>query len=300
MLVRNRQRPVVAARPPVARAVVVRECSCCRGRRRSGSVSVVELSVLVEDLMAHVTMPPTGIRWWRDDACLNFQPGPYPYFANVSAVRSSEGSIAELVATAKGWFGARGREDFLWILGPSSTPSDLRDQLVQRGAQVLGNGTAMTMDTAPPAVAGVVIKEVESRADLLTARRIMFADEITGQVSAEQDLDLVRRNAEAWAAVQAMNGTRRNYLAFIDDEPVAAGGLQLCDQGFAVLAGSATVPAARGRGCYRALVHHRWTAAQGAGIRHLAIQASDNSAPILRRIGFTTCAALTIMKQSCV
>ena len=80
MLVRNRQRLVVAAPPPVARAVVVRECSCCRGRRRSGSVSVVELSVLVEDLMAHVTMPPTGIRWWRDDACSELPTGPISIF----------------------------------------------------------------------------------------------------------------------------------------------------------------------------------------------------------------------------
>jgi GNAT superfamily N-acetyltransferase len=259
----------------------------------------VNVDALVEDLMAYVRMPPGSERLWLEDACFNFQPGRYTYFGNVSAVRVGAGSVEGLVARAKLWFSERGRTDFLWFLGPSSTPSDIIGQLSELGATFMRNCTAMTMDRAPEPVPGVVVKKVESASEFLQVRRIMFADEQTGDLTAEQEAELLDRNDVAWAAVQAMDGTRCNFLAFADDEPVAAGGLQLGDQGFAVLAGSATLPKARGRGCYRALVHRRWLVAQEAGCGHLAIQASDNSAPILARIGFVPHASLTIMRQSC-
>ncbi|HTC71167.1 MAG TPA: GNAT family N-acetyltransferase [Acidothermaceae bacterium] len=259
----------------------------------------MDVGVIVEDLMAYVRMPPGADRLWLENACLNFQPGSYPYFANVSAVRVGSGSVEELVTTAKSWFSEHGRTDFTWFLGPSSTPHDVVDQLVKLGATVMRHCTAMTMDRAPEPVAGVVVAEVESASEYLQLRRIMFADEETGELTVEQDAELLAANEDAWARVQAMDGSRRNFLAFVDGEPVAGGGLQLDEQGFAVLAGSATLPASRGRGCYRALVHRRWMVAQEAGIGHLAIQASDYSAPILSRIGFVERASLTIMQQSC-
>jgi hypothetical protein len=259
----------------------------------------VDVDVLVEDLMAYVRMPPGAERLWLENACLNSQPGSYPYFANVSAVRVGPGSVEGLVGRAKSWFSEHGRTDFTWFIGPSSTPGDVIEQLTGLGATVMRNCTAMTMDRAPEQVPGVVVKKVESASEFLQFRRIMFADEQTGELTAEQEAELLDRNDAAWAGVQAMDGTRCNFLAFADDKPVAAGGLQLGDHGFAVLAGSATLPNARGRGCYRALVHRRWLVAQEAGSGHLAIQASDNSAPILARIGFVPRASLTIMRQSC-
>ena len=249
--------------------------------------------------MAYVRMPPGAERLWLEDACLNFQPGSYPYFANVSAVRVGAGSLEALVAAAKSWFSERGRSDFTWFIGPSSTPADVVDGLTKLGATFMRNCTAMTMDREPEPVAGVVVKEVESASEYLQFRRIMFADEETGELAAQKDAELLDLNDAAWAGVQAMDGTRRNFLAAVDGEVVAGGGLQLGDQGFAVLAGSAALPSARGRGCYRALVHRRWMVAQEAGIGHLAIQASDYSAPILARIGFVPRASLTIMQQPC-
>jgi hypothetical protein len=259
----------------------------------------VDVDVLVEDLMAYVRMPPGAERLWLGNACLNFQPGSYPYFGNVSAVRVGSGSVEGLAAMAKSWFSEHGRTDFTWFIGPSSTPGDVIEQLTQLGATVMRSCTAMTMDRAPDEVPGVLVKRVDSASEFLQFRRIMFADEETGELTAEQEAELLDRNDAAWAGVLAMDGTRCNFLAFVDGEPVAGGGLQLGDQGFAVLAGSATHPKARGRGCYRALVHRRWLVAQDAGCGHLAIQASDYSAPILARIGFMPRASLTILRQSC-
>jgi hypothetical protein len=259
----------------------------------------VDLEMVVEDLMAYVRMPPGAERQWLDDACLSFQPGGYPYFGNVSAVRAAPEAVDGLASSAKAWFNQRGRADFTWFIGPSSTPHDIVDQLYEQGASIMRNCTAMTMDREPEPADGIIVRKVESATELLQVRRIMFADEQTGDVTPDQEAELQNGNDAAWAGIQAMDGTRRNFLAFIDGEPVAAGGLQLDDRGFAVLAGSATLPRARGRGCYRALVHRRWIVAQEAGIDLLAIQASDYSAPILRRIGFAARASLTIMQQPC-
>ena len=43
----------------------------------------------------------------------------------------------------------------------------------------------------------------------------------------------------------------------------------------------------RGRGIYRALVARRAAIAQERGIRYLQVDASDDSRPILERLGFT-------------
>jgi GNAT superfamily N-acetyltransferase len=55
---------------------------------------------------------------------------------------------------------------------------------------------------------------------------------------------------------------------------------------FASLWGGSTLPAWRGRGIYRALVAARARLATARGVRLLQVDASDDSAPILRRLGF--------------
>lgn len=55
---------------------------------------------------------------------------------------------------------------------------------------------------------------------------------------------------------------------------------------FAYLAGGSTLAAWRKRGIYRALVAARARHATVRGTRYLTVDASDDSAPILRRLGF--------------
>ena len=62
---------------------------------------------------------------------------------------------------------------------------------------------------------------------------------------------------------------------------------------FATLWGGATRPDWRGRGIYRALVAHRARFAVQAGTRYLQVDASDDSAPILQRLGFVAVATTT-------
>ena len=62
---------------------------------------------------------------------------------------------------------------------------------------------------------------------------------------------------------------------------------------FATLWGGATRPEWRGKGIYRALVARRARFAVSTGARYLQVDASDDSAPILQRLGFVAVATTT-------
>ncbi len=55
---------------------------------------------------------------------------------------------------------------------------------------------------------------------------------------------------------------------------------------FAGLWGGSTLPGRRGRGLYRALVARRAQLVVARGVRYLQVDASDDSKPILLRLGF--------------
>jgi GNAT superfamily N-acetyltransferase len=62
---------------------------------------------------------------------------------------------------------------------------------------------------------------------------------------------------------------------------------------FATLWGGGTLPAWRGRGIYRSLVAYRANLAAGRGFRYLQVDASDESRPILERLGFVAVTTTT-------
>jgi hypothetical protein len=259
--------------------------------------TVVERALLAEDLMAHIPLPRRGARMQMAGGCLSFQPGPVPYFANISAVRGDDGGLEALSETASEWFAVQGRSDFAWFLGPSTTPRATLDWLLRQGTPQVDRGTAMWLDSEPPGTSEVEVRTVDSPEMLLACREIAALgggiDQLTEGVRAE----LASSNLEAWADLIAMAGRRRNYLAFMDGEPVAAAGLLFTDHDAAVLAGGATVAKARGMGCYHALVQARWRDAVEAGARNLVVQASDMSMPILASVGFRPVAEIVIVHQ---
>jgi GNAT superfamily N-acetyltransferase len=83
-------------------------------------------------------------------------------------------------------------------------------------------------------------------------------------------------------------------LAVADGVAVSAGRVELTrGTDFASLWGGGTLPAWRGRGVFRALVAHRARHAAEAGFRYLQVDASDESRPILARLGFEELAVTT-------
>jgi hypothetical protein len=260
--------------------------------------TTMDVSELIEDLMAYVPLPPSGSRSRLPDACLSFQPGGIQAFANVSALRATAESLARVAEDAARYFADHGRQDFLWFLGSRSTPSNAVDLLTARGATNLGDCAAMLLDHEPPPAPGADIRLVTTPAQLLTYRQIGAATEVAGEVSNDQDLHIKASNDTAWQDYTSYDGRRLNYIAYLEEEPVSVAGLLLTDHEVAVLSGAATLPVARGRGLYRALVHTRWTAAQRLKAGPLAVQASTMSAPVLAHVGFTRVADMTLLRQT--
>lgn len=94
----------------------------------------------------------------------------------------------------------------------------------------------------------------------------------------------VRRSPELMAMVLAVAG----------QEPVCAARINfLPGTEFAGLWGGGTLPSWRGRGIYRAVVAYRAQLAAEHGYRYLNVDASADSEPILRRLGFCCLARTT-------
>jgi GNAT superfamily N-acetyltransferase len=84
------------------------------------------------------------------------------------------------------------------------------------------------------------------------------------------------------------------YLAYADGKPVARASAAFGERG-ATLFGGSTLPEARGRGAYRALVAARWDDAVARGTPVLVTQAGAMSRPILGRLGFREVCEIRIL-----
>ena len=145
----------------------------------------------------------------------------------------------------------------------------------------------MALDREPPAANGVDVRLVRTLEEHRAGIEIMLdSSDWTERAAADE---------RARAAVTFEKRRRRGslqWLAFVDGEPVAWAAAELAAGGL-YLAGGATLPAARGRGCYRALVRARWDEAVRLGLPGLAVQSQyGSSAPILRRLGFAEVATV--------
>jgi GNAT superfamily N-acetyltransferase len=95
-----------------------------------------------------------------------------------------------------------------------------------------------------------------------------------------------RRRAEAQESyARRRAGTGGEWLALLDGVVVAYAAAIAGPRGL-LLAGGATLPEARGLGCYRALVRARWDFAVARGTPALVVHAQEMSRPILERCGF--------------
>jgi len=92
----------------------------------------------------------------------------------------------------------------------------------------------------------------------------------------------------------------RFFVVYDDEDAVAAGGLNLYpDTGIGFLWGGGTIPDARGRGAYSALVAHRIAFADSQGLRLVGLYARvESSSPIVAAQGFERCGTMTQWERS--
>jgi GNAT superfamily N-acetyltransferase len=128
----------------------------------------------------------------------------------------------------------------------------------------------------------------------LAGRGFVVYRDLGGLEGAELD-DLIARQVEVFAA----RGERFEWkltiiVAEASQAVVCAAWIRFeRSTDFATLWGGATLPEWRRRGIYRATVAYRATLAGGRGFRYLETDASDDSRPILERLGFTAVTTTT-------
>jgi GNAT superfamily N-acetyltransferase len=239
---------------------------------------------LAEDAFVYTPRWPT--QQWEDRDAYFLLHGRNPHHLFGLAVRLRlGGEVEKLVDEVRTWFAERGRNKFTWVVGDSATPSDLRERLLELGAQPDADepvyaGMVLT-EPPPPAVERLEVRPVETFEEFAAARELSWT--VVGGMSEEERAAARRGLGEAWEEYQQVDILV--FAAFVEGRPVACGGLNFSPYG-ALLAGAGTHPDYRGRGCYRALVQARWDAAVARGTPLLAAQAGKMSRPILERLGF--------------
>ena len=140
-------------------------------------------------------------------------------------------------------------------------------------------GTADALSGLAIEVDGIEFRETSEQADLLAIGRLHT--EIWGEDWTWIADDLRRRFDHL-----GPDGIRV-FVATDADRLVSAAWLVMCPgSAFAGLWGGSTLKSHRGRGIYRAMVARRAAIAGARGIRYLQVDASDDSRPILERLGF--------------
>lgn len=243
------------------------------------------LMEIAEDAGAYVQPVGGDVRLVLDDVVLSHRPSsPTFEWHNASRLRLPADPRTR-IDEIRGWFRSQGCTKWMWVLGPSSTPSDLEHHLRAEGdvkpAEEGGHRALVLDHEPPPGPDGVDIREVrsfEAFCNLDDVQSIAFGE------SAAVRAAMIASRSSRWEDLRRSADVA--LVAYADGVPVAGATMAPLRDGVWFLLGGATVPEARGRGLYRALVRGRWTSAVEHGGIALATHAGSMSAPILAGLGF--------------
>jgi GNAT superfamily N-acetyltransferase len=257
------------------------------------------IRAFAEDPFALGPAPPPSVGSVLPRDGFVFCAGPTPAMTLVQHVRLAPHDVPRAVREARALRRAHARPHVLWWLGPSTTPGDLRERLLDLGLEhdlpppfeaeftimALGRGPARSR------LPGLAVRPVGSAEDVRAANAV--AQRAFGL--SDDDRAYADARAQARFAEQERSDVaRREYLARLDGEPVGMA-VALRGPDAVNLLGGAVVPEARGRGVYRALVDVRWDDAVARGTPALTVQAGHLSRPILERLGFVALGRSTVL-----
>lgn len=250
----------------------------------SGTTTDGELLALYDESMRGTPPEPApGVAYERDGPLLRAVGGfrGFVFSPRDPGLRGAE--LDRLIARQRDRFAARG-ESVEWRVHDHDGPPELPGRLRAAGFTAAGHtmtvlvGASAELAAEPTLPDGVAVRRVDSAGDM---RRIAAMEAAVW----ETDLDwlpglLASRVAAAPDDVCVL-------VAEHEGEILCAAWMFLWPtRRYAGLRGGTTVPAWRGRGIYRALVAERARVAAARGVPSLQVDATDDSLPVLRSLGF--------------
>ena len=196
----------------------------------------------------------------------------------------NETNVDEAIAAHIAFYRSRGLT-FMWGVYDYDQPSDLGARLLNAGFVESGSSTVMigecsrmaSSSTLPEGVELVQVRDAAGVDLLIAVHESVFAHD-------QQDLrrSILRRLHVAPHEVDM-------FVVTAGGAPISSSRIEyLPASQFAALWGGSTEPRWRGKGIYRAQVSRRAQLAAERGYRYLMVLASENSRPILTRLGFET------------
>jgi GNAT superfamily N-acetyltransferase len=226
---------------------------------------------------------PAGWRTERDGPVWRVFMGHSGFVGYRSVADLPSAELDALIARQRDIFAALGQE-VEWKWRSYDRPADLPDRLRAAGFQpqeretvVVGLAEPLAAE-APRLPEGVRLRQVTERVDLdrIAAMETAVWDEDRGWL-----VDTLAGELETGPEALSI------LLAEAGDLVVSAGWIRYVPgTEFAGLWGGSTLAPWRGKGIYRALVAARARLALDRGYRYLQVDASDDSRPILARLGF--------------
>lgn len=235
-----------------------------------------------------VLMPGSSLL--RLDECeIWVGPPTLPNLTVVSKVRLGPGDSGVLLRRVREAITALGGRSARWWITPLSTPPML--------ARALASHSLASDEEIIVAMAARCSSIANGPSEVEVRRAETLDDYILcGEIgSVAFGTEPSPRDAVA-AVFEAERSEERValYMALIDGRPVATARATFAPDGV-VLNGGATLPDARGRGAYRALVSARCREAEARDIEWVVVQARPSAAPILSRVGFESVGQIQVL-----
>jgi GNAT superfamily N-acetyltransferase len=237
---------------------------------------------------AEVVNLPAGVHAERDGPIVRVV-GQYRGFIGAPAViYLDDDALDALIARQRDFFAARG-EAVEWKTRAHDRPEDLTDRL--RGAGYLPE----PRETVLIGLAGQLSGQRAPLPQRVSIRSTVAPADMTRIAAMESEVW-----HEDWSHLaddligRVRTGTMAVFVAEAGGEVVSTAWLVFKPgTEFAGLWGGSTLPGWRGKGIYRALVARRADLAAERGVRYLQVDASDDSRPILQRLGFVAVTTTT-------
>ncbi|HEY5103509.1 MAG TPA: GNAT family N-acetyltransferase [Acidimicrobiales bacterium] len=216
---------------------------------------------------------PTFVRWAANNGL---------GWSEISWSALNEENASDAITRHIDFFRDRG-QSFVWRVQDNDQPSDLGARLLEAGfsfsatsAVMVAAAASLSVPAALPEGTELVHVTDQQGVDLL----IETHEKVFGHSHQELRRSILARLENAPLESEM-------FVVTAEGAPISSARIEFLPQrDFATLWGGGTVPDWRGRGIYKALVAQRAHVAVARGYKYLTVLASDQSRPILSRLGF--------------